>query len=54
MDCIYGAYDYKNKEVICSLHGNMFCKWDYEQECPGFESREERAKRIEKQRRSGK
>ena len=50
MDCIYGVYDRRNKAVICSLHGNMFCKWDYEQECPGFESREERAKRTAVQR----
>ena len=50
MDCIYGVYDCRNKAVICSLYENIYCNWDYEQECPGFESREERAKRIAKQR----
>ena len=50
MDCIYGVYDRRNKAVICSLYGNIYCQWDYEQECPGFESRVERAKRIAKQR----
>ena len=50
MDCVYGVNDYKNKEIICSLHDNRHCPWDFMVECPQFESREERAKRIEKQR----
>ena len=54
MDCIYGVNDYKNRDVVCSLHGQRYCPWDYEVECPDYESRAERAKRIESSRKGRK